>query len=129
MQTKDTRAPCTHVLCTIHPRTMYAPSLFCPPCTPQARLAQCDAHLNGIKAQEAQAHAVLDELRSAQAETELDMPALNVEKKEVRCAKILVSVFVSGLKDHVPWASVELTSADCALLTRALLWGRSGRSR
>eukprot|EP00199_Chlamydomonas_sp_CCMP681_P001183 CAMPEP_0119101934 /NCGR_PEP_ID=MMETSP1180-20130426/823_1 /TAXON_ID=3052 ORGANISM="Chlamydomonas cf sp, Strain CCMP681" /NCGR_SAMPLE_ID=MMETSP1180 /ASSEMBLY_ACC=CAM_ASM_000741 /LENGTH=699 /DNA_ID=CAMNT_0007086121 /DNA_START=17 /DNA_END=2116 /DNA_ORIENTATION=+ len=48
----------------------------------QARLAHCDGILNSIKAQENGERAVLDGMRSVQAETELDIPALNVEKKE-----------------------------------------------
>ena len=49
----------------------------------QARLAHCDGHLNIIKARETAEWAVLEELQSSQAETELDIPALNVEKIEV----------------------------------------------
>lgn len=51
----------------------------------QHRLQQCDAVLTDVKAREDAERAVLEQARSKAGETELDIPALNVEKKEVRC--------------------------------------------
>lgn len=48
----------------------------------QHRLQQCDAVLTDVKAREEEERKVLEQSRSKQAETDLDVPALNVEKKE-----------------------------------------------
>ncbi len=49
----------------------------------QHRLQQCDAVLTDVKAREDAERQVLEQSRSKQADTDLDHPALNVEKKEV----------------------------------------------
>jgi uncharacterized coiled-coil DUF342 family protein len=49
----------------------------------QARLAECDTVLQDIKTREEAERKVLDDSKSKQAEQDLDIPALNVEKKEV----------------------------------------------